>query len=72
MNGYIMTPVQRFAMRLRQLREARGMTQEQLAKRARLSRVYITKLETRKQDPRLGIVVKLAKALNVKVGELVD
>ena len=48
------------------------MTQEQLAKRARLSRVYITKLETRKQDPRLGIVVKLAKALNVKVGELVD
>jgi transcriptional regulator with XRE-family HTH domain len=59
-------------MRLRTLREARGMTQEALAERARISRVYIAKLETERQDPRLSIVVKLARALKVKVGALVD
>ena len=67
-----MPPVKRLAMRLRRLRDARGITQEKLAKRARLSRVYVAKIETQKQDPRLSVVVKLARALNVKVGELVD
>jgi putative transcriptional regulator len=59
-------------MRLRNLREKRGITQEQLAKRAGLSRVYIALIETERSDPRLSIVVRLAKALKVKVGDLVD
>jgi hypothetical protein len=32
----------------------------------------LARLETRTQDPSLSILVKLAKALRVKVGELVD
>jgi transcriptional regulator with XRE-family HTH domain len=67
-----MPPSERLAMRLRKLREERGITQEQLAKRARLSRVYVALIETKRSDPRLSIVVRLANALKVKVGDLVD
>ncbi len=58
-------------MRLRQLRADRGITQEALAKKAGLSRVYIARLELGQQDPTLGTLTKLAKALKVKVAELI-
>ncbi len=48
------------------------MTQEQLAQRARVSRVYVTLIETKRADPRLSIAVKLAKALRVSISELID
>ena len=67
-----MPPLRRFAARLRKLREKRGMTQEQLAQRARVSRVYVTLIETKRADPRLSIAVKLAKALRVSISELID
>ena len=59
-------------MRLRQMRREQGLSQETLARRAKISRVYVNKLETRKQDPRLSVVAKLATALKVKIGALVD
>lgn len=59
-------------MRLRKYRQQRNMTQEQLAEKARISRVYLAMLETHRQDPRLSVLVKLARALRVKVGDLVD
>ena len=59
-------------MRLRALRTGRGMSQQELAQRAKISRVYLNKLETQKQDPRLSVVVRLAGALGVKVGRLVE
>jgi len=62
----------RFIVRLKQFRAVRGMTQEALAKKAGISRVYIARLETGKQDPTLSTLVKLAKALKVKVGELLE
>ena len=48
------------------------MTQETLARRAGISRVYVVEIEGRRRDPSLSIVVRLAKALKVKVGDLVD
>jgi transcriptional regulator with XRE-family HTH domain len=60
------------ATRIRQLREARGMTQESLAGKAGLSREYLARLETARQDPRLSIVVKLARALRIKPSALID
>jgi len=48
------------------------MSQQELAQRAKISRVYLNKLETQKQDPRLSVVVRLAGALGVKVGRLVE
>lgn len=67
-----MPPLKRLAMRLRTIRMRQGLSQEALARRSRVSRVYVNKLETQKQDPRLSVVVRLAKALKVKVGDLVD
>lgn len=63
---------ERFVMRLKKLRAERGMTQEALAEKAGLSRSYIARLELGQQDPTLGTLEKLAKALKVTVGELVE
>jgi len=65
-------PAERFAMRLKQLREARGLTQEELAKKAGVSRAYLARLEMGRHDPPLSRLRTLAKALRVTVGTLVD
>lgn len=59
-------------MKIRALRERRGLTQEQLAVKAGISRGYLARLETARQDPRLSVVEKLARALRVKVGRLLE
>jgi XRE family transcriptional regulator, regulator of sulfur utilization len=58
---------------LKRLRDARGMTQAQLAKRAGLTQGYIAKIESAEYapDPALSVVLKLARALDVSIGELV-
>jgi len=67
-----MPPSKRLAMRLRKIRKERDITQEVLARRARISRVYLAQLERHRQDPSLSVLVRLARALKVKVGDLVD
>jgi len=62
----------RLAMKLKRLRTAQEMTQEALAKKARLTQVHIARLESGNHDPTLGTLQKLAKALRVTVGELVE
>ncbi len=57
-------------MKLRQLREAKGLSQRALAKKAGISREYVLRLEAARQDPTLGTLEKLAKALGVSVTEL--
>jgi len=59
----------RMAKRLKALRRRRGWTQENLAARAGLHRVFIAKLEAGIQDPSLTTIQKLAKALKVKPAE---
>jgi len=58
---------------LKRLRGKRGLTQTQLAERAGLTQGYIAKLESAEYapDPALSVVMKLAKALDVSIGELV-
>jgi transcriptional regulator with XRE-family HTH domain len=57
---------------IRTLREAQGMTQEELAARVKVTRPYVTMLETgAKKNPSLVILKRLAKALNVPVTDLV-
>ncbi len=57
-------------MRLKTLRKARGMSQEALAERAGISRTYLARLETARQDPTLSTLEKLAKALKVPIEKL--
>ena len=67
-----MRTLRTLATRLREMREEKGWSQERLAREAKITRVYINRLETRKQDPRLTVVARLAQALKVKIGDLVD
>ncbi len=60
------------AKRLKQLRSEKGWTQRQLATKAKLSLGYIARLETGHYDPQLSTLRKLAKALGVAVGKLVE
>jgi len=61
-----------FAMRLKRLRAEREMSQADVAKASGVSREYIARLELGQQDPTLGTMRKLATALKVKVGVLVE
>lgn len=65
-----MRAIQRFGKQLQRLRTRRGLTQEQLAVTASLSRTFLTKLELGQHDPTLSTLVRLAKALRVSVTEL--
>ncbi len=68
-----MTPeMMRLAQRLKLWRKRRGrMTQTELARRAGITRVLLARLETG-YDPKLSTVLRLAKALRVKPGRLLD
>jgi transcriptional regulator with XRE-family HTH domain len=59
-------------MRLKALREERQLSQAALAERVGVSREYIARLETGRHDPPLSTLEKLAKALGVKVGRLLE
>ena len=65
-----MRAIQRFGKQLQQLRTRRGLTQEQLAVTAGLSRTFLTRLELGQHDPSLSTLVRLAKALRVSVTQL--
>ena len=58
---------------LKRLREARGLSQRALAKRASVTGAYIAMLETgARTQPSLPTLRKLAKALGVRVAELLE
>ncbi len=55
------------------LRESKGLTQRDVAKKAQVTPGYIAQLETgRKKNPSLPVLRRLAKALGVPVKELLD
>lgn len=57
--------------RIRQIRTAKGMTQEELASAAHLTRLAtISDLETGKTNPRLSTLEAVAAALDVRVVDL--
>jgi len=58
---------------LRKLREAKGLSQEKLARLADVANNTIVKIEAGKnQNPTLETLRKVAKALNVSVDELIN
>jgi transcriptional regulator with XRE-family HTH domain len=57
-----------FGARLRALRSAQGLTQGDLAERAKCNRFTVNKLERGLQEPAWPLVLALAKALGVPVG----
>lgn len=59
-------------MNLKRLRRQEGMTQQVLARQAKMTQPYLAMLENGSfRNPTLDVLRRLAKALNVTVAELV-
>ena len=63
---------QRLAKNVRRIRREKGWSQEELADRADVHRTYISGVERLVRNPTITIVGRIADALGVQVGELVD
>lgn len=60
------------ARNIRELRQERGWSQDELAARAELHRTYIGTIERAEQSITVDSMEKLAAALNVKVSRLLE
>ncbi len=58
--------------RIKSVRKARKLTQEQLAERAEINSVYLSKIEHGKENPTLTLLIRIALALEVDVQDLFD
>jgi len=66
-------PPRRIGKVLRTMREAKGLTQLELAKRAKVTNVYLSQLEQgKKKNPSLDVLRRLARALGVPVTEMLE
>ena len=57
---------------LRECRKERGLTQTALSIASGVSRVNISKYESGLSDPTINTAMKLAKAMNVTMNDLID
>ena len=63
--------IEQFSQVLRQLREERGWSQEQLAERADLNRSYLGEVERGRAVPSIVTVAKLAGALEIQLSSFI-
>lgn len=63
--------IDKFATVLRELRQERGLSQEELGFEAGLHRTYISQLELGRKNPTLKTLYMLSCALDVSLTELV-
>ncbi len=59
-----------FGLRLRQLREARGMSQQLLAYEADIAKLTVQRIEKGRASVGLDMLISIAQALQVPVHEL--
>jgi transcriptional regulator with XRE-family HTH domain len=57
---------------LREARKKQGMSQEQVAEGSGVHATEVSRIESGKRDPRVSTVKRLAKALKVKPGQLLE
>ena len=60
------------ALAIRTLRQRSGLSQRQLAMRMQVPRTYVSKIENEKATPTLSSLERLARALEVKVPDLLN
>ena len=58
------------ALNLRKLRQARGISQEELAHRAEIDRTYISALERSVYAASIDVLDRIARVLNVEASDL--
>lgn len=59
-------------MRIKAIREKKGLSLRALASKAKMGYPYLCNVENGKADPSLSTLRRVAKALKVKVVELID
>ncbi len=64
------TTGQRFGERVRELRKARALSQEELAYKAGVHRTYMGGIERGERNPSLKNIAAIAEAMGVKLSEL--
>jgi transcriptional regulator with XRE-family HTH domain len=57
---------------LREARERLGLTQEQVADRSGVHSTEVSRIEAGKRDPQVSTLRRLAAAVEVKPGQLLD
>jgi len=62
----------RLGHNIRQLREAKGWSQEDYADRAGIHRTYVSDIERGRRNPTITVVEKLATPFGVSPGSLLD
>ncbi len=62
----------RLGRNLRRLREEKGWSQEVFAFEAKIHRTYVSDIERGARNPTIAVVEKLAAALEVNPGQLLD
>jgi len=60
----------KFGKKVRDLRKEKGLSQEQLAFKAKLHRTYIGMIERAEKNITLGNIEKIAKALDAEIKNL--
>ena len=63
---------QKLGKKVRQLRKEAGLSQEKLGELTELDRTYISGIERGMRNPSLRNIEKLAKALKVKVSNIIS
>ncbi|HEU0132977.1 MAG TPA: helix-turn-helix transcriptional regulator [Mycobacteriales bacterium] len=61
-----------FGAWLRELRRRKKLSQVDLAARAGISATYLSEIEQGERNPTIAVVVRLARALDVKATQLVS
>jgi transcriptional regulator with XRE-family HTH domain len=61
-----------FGTNLRDARKRLGLTQEEVAERSGVHPTEVSRIEAGKRDPRVSTLLRLARAVEVRPGQLLD
>ncbi len=67
-----MSVLRKFGLRVRQLREARGWSQEDFAEKADLHRTYVSGIERGTRNPTLTVLARIADGFGMSLDELLQ
>lgn len=70
--GHTISAVGKLGGNVRAARHKLGLSQEQVAERSGVHATEVSRIESGKRDPRVSTVERLAKAVKVKPGELLE
>lgn len=60
----------KIVMLIRQIREKKNISLEELSRKANVSKAHLSYIERNEKEPSISVLVKISKVLNVEVKEL--